>query len=106
MLFISTLDIRRPACGKSTKQHRAIAKFVKSQLKSQLSEALSLLNANQTVDEQATAYSSALRNIVDKLAPIRTKSMVDKSRAEWYSTESLEERKQLRRLEKKAEFAT
>ena len=46
-------------------------------------------------------YNTALVYAIDEHAPLRTKTLIDKPRAEWFSFELIEERRFLRSLERK-----
>ena len=53
------------------------------------------------VNQLTVSYNTALSNVLDEVAPIQVKTLLDKPRAKWYTKELLEERTTLRRSEKR-----
>ncbi|XP_070550950.1 uncharacterized protein [Ptychodera flava] len=71
-------------------------------LKEMLSSSLSILPSDdKSATHMAENYNDLLRAAIDNLAPPVTKVFINKQRAPWYTIELIDERKKLRRLERK-----
>ena len=95
--------VSRPAPTKTIRQHRVLAGIDKDSLKSSIASLLTVSNFQSVdnVDALTKSYNSVVRTAIDAAAPIREKTMVDKPRAKWFSSQQLEERRTLRKLERR-----
>ncbi|VDI82457.1 Hypothetical predicted protein [Mytilus galloprovincialis] len=62
---------------------------------------LDIPDTNPSVDELANQYDSELRDVVEKHAPLVTKSVLLRPNTQWYSDELLESKRNRRRAERK-----
>ena len=97
--FSST--IHRPPPSKTTKQHRILSSIDLSALKDSISSELNQCNPDDDVNVLVDCYNQALTQAIDRQAPLHTKVMTNKPRAPWFTNDLLEERQQLRQLERK-----
>ncbi|KAJ8029063.1 hypothetical protein HOLleu_28366 [Holothuria leucospilota] len=58
-------------------------------------------DGNDNISDLVDRYNIELRSIIDELAPPVSKIFVDKPRVPWFSTQLLETRRNLRKLERK-----
>ena len=86
---------------KSVKLHRPLKTIDPNIFRHELSTALSNLNQIDDINALATKYDEAITSVLDQLAPKKSKTIIHKTRAKWFSSDLLHKRQLLRSLERK-----
>ncbi|KAK6191161.1 hypothetical protein SNE40_002900 [Patella caerulea] len=96
-----TSTVHRPPLTKIFKEHRSLADLDITSLKDTIESTLSDQNDNLDVNVITKQYNVALNSAIDDHAPMRKKSVVVKPRARWLTMDLIEERRLLRKHERK-----
>ena len=84
------VNVRRPPNIKKQRTSRAINSINKLTLQSKIEEAFSAFEVHRDPNDLHTIYEENMRNILDELAPIVSKTVIVKPRALWYSNHAEE----------------
>ena len=101
-----TTNLCRPPAGKISRTSRKLKDIDINVLQERVKLSLSALHPSvpspePCVSDLVEQYNSELFTILDDLAPPVTKSFLDKPRVSWFSSQLLESRRDLRKLERK-----
>lgn len=97
----ATTCVRRPNNVKTVKKHRNLKSICMDDLRNLLRPSFSELNELTDVNILATRYQDIVKSTVDQLAPLLSKTMIDKPRPAWFTTNLIKERQKVRSSERR-----
>jgi exonuclease III len=95
----ATLNLKRPPLPKKTVSFRQYKKIDKQDFQSDLEKADLITTPADTLDELIHQYNKSLTELIDKYAPLKSKTVTVRPNTPWYS----EKVKQLKATRKKCE---
>ena len=95
------VDKNRPPTSHILSQRRKLSGIAINELKGLLTVSLDRNDEHSDVDSLVAHYNHSLNSALDKLAPVESKSVVNKPRPKWFSAAQLEKRRIVRSLERK-----
>ena len=93
--------VQRPAPKRTTQKHRTLKNIDMEVFKQIFNDSLCKMDSIDNVDTLASNYHYAASATIDKLAPIKSRNVIDKPRAKWFSENLVLSRARLRSFERK-----
>ena len=93
--------ISRPPLRKVTKSRRKFNEMDSEAFKSRLSQALCEIPVSMDVNQMMTQYEHSVSQILDDLAPLKQKTIIDKPHCPWYCDELADLKREVRQCERK-----
>jgi hypothetical protein len=97
----STLNINRPPLPKRTITYRNLKNMDKDKFRQDIQELPLLKNPMDDIDSLSMQYNSDLESLLDKHAPMQTKSLYVRPLAPWYDDAIHDSRKECKKAEMK-----
>ena len=94
------VNITRPPATRTTRSFRNFKEIDRDALKSKLASSFIDFPKSSDVEELYDFYAKSMTSIIDQLAPVTSKTSIDKARAPWYTEELIDERRKVRQLER------